>query len=507
MNQLLKVGLILPILIFKGIDASSQQTRRVEILNANSLEIDVSLGEGVRRLIGDVRLKHENVIMFADSARIYDLENMVLAYSNVHFNQGDTLHLYGDFVRYNSQTRMAEIRENVILKDRKTTLNTSYLDFDLNRNVGFYPKGGTIQTTNSKLESTRGYYFTREKNFYFSENVILTHPDYTIYSDTLKYNTVSEIAYFYGPTKIINKDLYSFAERGWYNQKTDQLQFNQNAYIIKESQTLKADSIFYDRKKEFGKAINRVEVIDTTENVILKGNYALFYRNPENMMITGRAEFIQVTDGDSLFLHADTLRSFKPAGEEYRIMKAFYGVKFFKSDMQGKCDSLVYNFSDSVIKMFVEPALWFENSQLTSQNINIYTKNRKMHYMHMPTNSFMVSDEGQERFSQIKGKEMFGYFTDGKLSHFNVLGNVETIYYLKEEKNDTEELIGVNKASSQQLIIRIKDNKPDEIVFLTKPEGTLYPPDFLPAKDLILQEFKWLDEMRPKEKNDIFRRN
>lgn len=500
--------LIILILLACGLDLSGQQqSRRVEILNANSLEYDAALGQGVRRLIGDVRLKHEEVIMISDSAHVHDNENMVFAYGNVNFNQGDTIQLFGDYVEYSSRTKLALARGNVKLVDNETTLNTTELDFDMNKNLAIYRKGAVIQNADSKLESRRGYYYTKLKTFYFAKDITITHPDYTIFSDSLKYNTQTEIADFFGPTTITSDDGYSYAEAGWFNQKTNRLEFTKNAYIVNESQILSADTIFYDREIDFGRAFSNIEVTDTIEKVILKGNYGLFYRNPEWMMITGRAQFIQVTDGDSLFLHADTLRSYIPEGEEHRILKAYYGARFFKSDIQGKCDSLVYNFRDSIIHMYVQPVLWFEESQLTSETIHVYTKNRKMDYMHMPSQAFMVSDEGNERFNQVKGREMFGYFREGKLDHFHVIGNVETIYYLKEEKaNGLEELIGVNKASSQQLIIRVKDNKPDEIVFITKPEGTLYPPDYLEPTELRLQEFTWLEEIRPKDRNDIFRR-
>ncbi len=484
-----------------------QQSRRVEILNANSLEYDASLGEGVRRLIGDVRLKHEDVIMISDSAHIHDNENMVFAFGNVNFNQGDTLQLSGDYVEYSSRTRLAAVKRKVRLANNQTTLTTDELDFDLNRNLAIYNKGAVIENADSKLESRRGYYFTKLKTFYFAHDITIKHPDYTIFSDSLKYNVQTEIADFLGPTTITSEDGFSYAEAGWFNQKTNQLKFTKNAYVVNESQILKADTVFYDREVDFGRAFSNIEVNDTVEKVILKGDYGIFYREPEWMMITGRSEFIQVTDGDSLFLHADTLKSFIPQGEEFRILKAWYGTRFFKSDIQGKCDSLVYDFRDSAIHMHVKPVLWFEGSQITAERITIYTKNRKTDYMHLPSKAFMVSDEGENRFNQVKGREMFGYFREGKLDHFHVIGNVETIYYLKEEKKDgREELIGVNKASSQQLLIRIKDNKPDEIVFITKPEGTLYPPDYLQPADLLLQEFSWLEEIRPKGRNDIFRR-
>ncbi len=507
MYRNLKISISILFILGIGLEALNQQpARRVEVLHANSLEYDISLGEGVRRLIGDVRIRHDDVYMSSDSAHIHELENLVLAYGNVHFNQGDTIHLYGDFVQYNGFTRLGEVRNNVRLVDKETTLTSPQLDFDLNRNLVIFSQGAIIQNAESRLESLRGYYFTRENDFFFSENVVVTHPDYKIYSDSLQFNTESEIITFHGPTRITSDDFNSYSEKGWYNQKTDQIKFVQNASIVNESQILRGDSIFYDRAGEFGRAINQVVVRDTIENILLKGNFLQFYRSPERMMITGQAEFIQVTDGDSLFLHADTLRSVTPEGEDYRILKAYNNARFFKSDIQGKCDSLVYNFRDSIIHMFVEPVLWFENSQLTAYTIHLYTKNRKMDYMHMPSDAFMVSYEGNGMFNQVKGKELSGYFNEGRLSHFIVTGNVETIYYIFEETENTEELIGVNKASSQQLVIRIKDNKPEEIVFLASPEGTLYPPGYLSEQEVLLQEFKWFDEIRPKNRKDIFRR-
>lgn len=507
MNQLYRFAIILLIPLFLGDNASGQPPqRRVEILFANSLEYDSSLGESVRRLIGDVRLRHEGVIMNSDSAWLYDLENIVLAYGNVHFNQGDTLHLYGDFVRYSGDTKMAEVRGNVKLVDKETTLTTTMLDFDLNRSVGYYPEYGLITNNDNKLESLRGYYYTREKTFYFSREVVITNPEYTIYSDTLKYNTETEIAEFFGPTTIVGEELFAYTELGWYDQKTDRLLFLENSYIINDTQILKGDSLYYDRVIDFGEAKRNVEIRDTLDNVILKGEFATLFRDPERIMITNRAEFIQISDEDSLFLHADTLRSVIPAGEDYRILKAWYGARFFRADLQGKCDSLIYSFQDSVIHMYTQPVLWFEDSQLSSDTINIFTKNKKIDHMHMPSNSFMVSDEGEDRYSQVKGRELFGYFIDGKLDHLHMIGNVETIYFLKEEKEDKEELIGVNKAISQQLIIRIKDNKPDEIVFISNPEGTLYPPDYLSKPEMILDGFIWQQEIRPKSREDIFRR-
>ncbi len=538
----------------------------VRILNAESMEAPFpGMNSDGIRLLGNVRLMHEEVHMHCDSAHRYSARNVVHAFGNVHINQGDTLHLYGDHLIYYGDRRFAEVRGNVILMDGETTLKTQRLDFDLERNYSYYPEQGVVLSGDNKLESRRGYYYSDDKLFYFRENVVITNPDYTIRSDTLMYNTETEVVYFLGPTTILGEDTDIYCENGWYNTITDISQFNENARVRNNNQSLSADSIFYDNSRGYGKAFLNIEIIDTVENMTIHGHYAWFNRNPEEMLITDRALLIQMTENDTLYVHADTLRSWMQAAppvpepveervipeeeetvappveepeipmppltetdtatapplpeESYpepppddskiqedsdtvRVLVAYYGARLFGNQMQGKCDSLYYNMRDSVIHMFGDPVLWSDESQLSAELMEIHLKEDEVDYIVMTNSSFIVSEEQPGLYNQIKGTNVVGFFRGGELYRVNVTGNAETLYY----PVDDEEIIGINKAVSASLVIFMKENKPDRIRFLNRVESVLYPLDDLQGEERLLPNFRWLDDIRPKNRDDVFRR-
>ncbi|UCG26658.1 MAG: organic solvent tolerance protein OstA, partial [Bacteroidales bacterium] len=251
----------------------------------------------------------------------------------------------------------------------------------------------------------------------------------------------------------------------------------------------------------FGKAFHNVEVHDSSQNAILKGNYATYHQNPESAMITDSALFIQYSEGDSLFVHADTLSSETDSTGSYKIMRAYYRVKLFKEDLQGKCDSLSYSYSDSVIQLHKNPVLWSDENQLTADTIKIHTRARHVDYIEMQKSAYIISQEDSMRFNQIKGKDMIGYFRNDQLYRINVTGNGQTIYYVKEN----DEIIGVNKAESSNIIIYLKDKEIQSISLISNPDGILNPPDEIPLTELRLKDFVWHDMNRPKTKRDIFR--
>ena len=452
------------------------------------------------KYIGHVIFRQDEVLMHCDSAYFFTEENSVTAFHHIHIEQGDTLDLYGDFLTYNGNERLAEITENVKLIDRENILTTNNLDYNLRSNIGYYINGGKIRNGENDLESDIGFYYSNLKLFHFRDSVIIHNPDYTIYADTLKYNTVTEVAYFLGPTEIIGQDNYIYCENGWYDTKNNIAQFNENAYLVSEGQYLKGDSLYYERETGLGKAFDNVELFDSSQNIILTGKNAIYYEEPEYAMLTDSAQFMQISDEDTLYFHADTLESVLDSTGLKKIMKAYYKVKIFREDMQGKCDSLVYLESDSVFQLYGEPVLWSEENQLTAGHIDLHLANKKTNYIDMISSSFIISQSDSIRFDQIKGKNMTGYFINNRLVRVEVKGNGQTIYYAK----DQEELIGINRAESSDLIIYLKNNKIDRINLILAPKATLYPPDDTENIETILKGFIWLEKFRPASKEDIF---
>ncbi|MFW5820073.1 MAG: OstA-like protein [Bacteroidota bacterium] len=481
---------------------TGQEVKQIEI-NADYIEFDSDLGTGAKRLLGNVRFMHEDILMTCDSAWYFSEENMVESFSNVHLWQGDTLDLYGDYLRYSGNNKMANVRNNVVLIDNENRLTTDYIDHDFGNDLAYYLDGGRIINGDNTLVSKQGYYYTREKLFFFKDSVVVINPDYTMYSDTLKYNTITEVAYFLGPTDIISDENYIYCENGWYDTQNNISQFNKNAYLQNEGQILKGDSIYYNRKTGLGKAFKNVLLEDTTENMILQGEIAIYNEQTEYAMLTDSALMIQVEKGDTLFIHADTLLSIPDTIPEKRLLKAFYHVKFFREDIQGKCDSLVYTDVDSVFHFFGDPVLWSDENQLSAEKIEIYTKNQQLDRLEMINAAFIISFEDSTKFNQIKGRNMTGYIIANQLRRITVDGNSQSIYYAKEE----EDYIGVNKAESSNLEISFSDNKINKILFKPNTDGTFFPIQKFPSTEAKFEGFRWYEEYRPRNRNDVFRWN
>lgn len=501
LNSLNKARFILSLLIcLLHFPVEAQQIRQIEILNADITEYDNSLAIQANRLIGNVQFQHEDLLMNCDSAHYYPSTNTLDAFSRVHLWRKDSLQLNGDFLRYNGNQRTANVRREVVLIDKETILKTEHIDYDLNKDIGLFINGGNIDNGNNNIKSVQGLYYAKEKLIFFKDSVVVTNPDYIIYCDTLKYDTSTEIAYFLGPTEIISDTNLIYCENGWYDTQNNISRFSRNAYLQTESRLLKGDSLYYERETGYGQAQNNVELIDSLQNVILMGNYAIYNEHTGYAMMTDRAVMIQIDNMDSLFIHADTLRMNQDTVPDFRIIKAYRHVKIFRHDLQGKCDSLVYTDVDSVFRFFGEPVLWTEDNQLTAEFITIHTANRNMDKIELNNTSFIISMEDSTRFNQIKGRDMEGFFVKNELSRIDVNGNGQTLYFAR----DGDELIGVNKAASANLVIFLKDRRIDRILFLNQPDATYLPIEKITAAEERLENFKWYGNFRPVVKEDIF---
>lgn len=478
----------------------SQKVTKIDLVSANSLEFDKRYGSDVRRLIGSVVLKHDDTYLYCDSAYLYE-SNSVDAYGSVRITSS-SVNIKSAVLNYDGNTKTAQLHKDVILTDGQMTLHTEYLTYNTRSNIGNYSTGGKITTPENTLTSIIGYYYANDKQFFFKNNVVLVNPRYTMKSDTLMYNTGTEVSYFYGPTTIVSKENIIYCENGWYDSQKDVAQFNKHAYFENKEQKISGDSLYYDRLKGFGKAFDNITIKDSVQKIILKGDYAEYHEKIGKTMITRKALLIQEIDKDSMFLHADTLKAFFDTTGAGKTLYAYNHAKFFKSDLQGVGDSIVYAFKDSTIYMYTKPMLWTDKNQLSADTIYIFLQKNEIKQMNLYNSSFIVSKDDSIRFNQIKGKNLTGHFYNNELKKIDVFGNGETIYYVRDDKNA---LIGVNKAVAENLSIFIEENKVHAITFRSKPEATLYPEKDLSESDVKLKNFKWEENARPACKEDVLK--
>lgn len=494
------------ILAFIADPVFSQEKRRIDIEQAAVLESNENIVANAQRLLGSdsvqVRIRHNDVLMWCDSAYSYTNTNLVDAFGNVHINQGDTIHLRARMIKYDGDRSFARAIGNVRLENKTTTLYTDTLDYDLSQNIGYYNHNGKIVDSTNVLTSVIGRYHVDEDIVWFFRDVEGHNENYELNSDTVRYNTVSGLFYIQGPTTIRDSLNTIYAEDGWYDSQTGEAQLLKNPLVYNETQQLKGDHIDYNRNIGYGKAQGFVEIIDFDNNIIVKGMKAWYDEINEIAYMTDSAVFILINKEDSLFLHADTLKTLPDTIADEKIIKAYYGVRFFREDMQGKCDSLVYFSRDSTVQMFAEPVLWSEAHQLLADLIEMKTRTDAPDELILTNNSFIISQQDSVMFDQVKGRNMIGYIVENQLRKINVDGNGQTIYYAR----DKEEIIGLNRMESSKIYITFEEGKISRIGFDSAPEGKLTPLKQLKEEERRLAGFDWKEGIRPRDRNDIFRR-
>lgn len=484
-----------------------QGKKRIDLKHADYdyIERDKLTGKDWHRLIGNVDLHHNEIKMNCDSAHFFPDKNQVIAFNKIHINQGDTLNIYGNYLFYDGFTEKAILNENVELIDKETHLFTNSVNYDVRNQIAQYLDSGRIINGENKLTSKIGIYYASDNLFHFKDSVKIVNPHYVMTADTMDYNTKTETAIFTGPSEMKGDSIYLYCERGWYDTKNNVADIWKNAIIDNKKQVVSGDSIIYDKNSGYGQSFGNTCIKDTTENIIVDGDYVWYYKKPERFLSTDSAMFVQVSGKDSLFLHADTISAVTAtdsAGKEYRLVRAYYGCRIFSKDLQAKCDSLSYSTQDSVIRLYNYPVLWSAENQLTSDTMAIYTKNRKTDRMELYYSAFVVSQVDSMRFNQIKGRTLTGYFKNNELYRINIQGNGESIYYLV----DGEEIVGKNSTRCASIDIFVNKGKINEIYERQSPEGTIDPPSISKSDNPRLPGFNWFDELRPKKVADIFKR-
>lgn len=489
---------------FLALNAQEKKGKKINIRQADKGYYSKS--EGKNRLIGEVIFEHEGALMYCDSAWLFSVENRIKAFRNVKVNQGDTLFLTGDYLEYSGDTKLAIVTgKEVILRDPEMTLLTDRLELNRKTNLAYYYTGGKVTNDENTLTSGKGFYNSNTKLFSFKDSVVLVNPRYTMYSDTLDYHSEDRISYFRGPSTIISDSSKIYCENGRYNTILNIAQFNKNAFIYDGPKYLTGDSLYYEKAEEYGEAFGHVLIHDTIENYLIRGDYGEYFGLSDSAYVTKEPLYSVVDEsGDSLHVHGDTLYSHvvrDSLGQKNRQVLIYYDVRFFRSDMQGKCDSLSYSAADSTFRMYRLPVVWNDSTQITGDTIYLLNKNNAPDSLKVLGNAFMISQSDSLHINQIKGRKMLGKFIEKELRRVFVNGNAQTVYYPMEEDGT---YIGMNRTLSSGIIIYLKDSELKKITDLKKSEGKMHPMDQIPADQKVLEGFNSRFKERPKSRIDLY---
>lgn len=446
-------------------------------------------------LKGEVHIRHDSTHFYCDSAYYYEKRNSFDAFQNVHIKVNDSVDMYSRTMKYNGDTRFAEFFDEVRLMDDSTLLETQYMTYDRDLHLACYPHQGVTTRGDKKLVSEIGFYRDDLKELRFFKQVEVTSPKYQMYTDTLYYNTRIEKMWFQGPTTIVNKDNRMEGTHGYYLTQRDVAYLDEHPVMYNETQTMTADSMRYDRRLGFAKAMNNIQMTDTSYKVILRGQYAELWEKTGFSFATDSAYAVYYDGGDSLFITSDTMfYHFKTELNQEEKIIGRRQVRFFKSDMQGRCDTITYDMADSTIRMRVAPVLWANDAQMTAERIDIKITNHAIDSLFQRGNAFIISRDSIEGYNQINGANMISKFTDGAIHHVKVTGDAKVISWLRE---DDGSLIGINKSSSKNMRVEMKDKSISLVRYYQNINEALYPEKDLKESDRYLDGFLWREEERP----------
>lgn len=473
---------------------------KVYLIHSNTLSFDKAVKPDAQILNGDVCFRHDSSYMYCDSAYFFEQTNSLEAFSNVRMEQGDTLFVYGDYLFYDGNTQVAYLRENVRMENGQVTLFTDSLNYERIPNIGYYFEGGLIVDSLNQLSSFYGQYSPETKLAVFNDSVQVENPDFTLYSDTLHYDTESKVATILGPSVIVSDSGTIHTSRGWYDTVNNTSLLLDQSQVESGEKILIGDSIFYNRDTGMGEVYGNMSLIDTAQHVTLQGEYGYYNEQTGYAFATDSARFLEYSQGDTLFLHADTLQMVT-VDSVYREIKAYYGVRFYRIDMQGVCDSMQFNTRDSVLYMYTEPVLWNEQYQLYGDTIAIYMNDSTIEYAHVIQFAFAAQHVDSSYYNQLKGNDLKAYFEGQAVHQIDVAGNAESIFYPLEKDGAK---VGMNETKSGFLTIWVKDNKLDKLKIWPSPVGSMTPiPDLKPDQKM-LKDFYWFDYLRPKNRDDIY---
>lgn len=515
--------------------ADTTSKKKIIIINAERLNYQKIDSAEYQSAAGKVIIQQESTLFYGDSVVLNKTRNMLEAFGHVHINDNDSIHTYSDYLRYLGNEKKAYLKGNVKLTDGKGTLTTPDLDYDLNTHIGIYTKNGKVVSEKSVLTSKEGFYYGETKDVYFKKDVVLVNPDYTVTTDTLLFNTYTNVATFTVPTVIRSGEKRKiFTSDGYYDLKNKKAYFGKRPHIEDSTTILDANEVATNDSTKESEASGNVVYKDTAQGVTIFSNNLKNNGSQSSFLATQKPVMVIKQNTDSIYLAADTLFSAKlsnlrkfrsipvildslPANDSIivlsdsakarqdsardRFVEAYYNVKIFSDSLQAVGDSLFYSSEDSAFRLFKDPVVWSRESQVSGDTIYLFTLNKKPKRIYVFENAISIQKVGPDYYNQVKGRTINGYFINGEMDYIRAKGNSESIYYAQD---DSSKFIGVNQATADIIDMYFAERQAQKVIFRSSLVGTSYPMRQIDPAEMRLRNFKWLDTRRPKTKYDLF---
>ena len=498
-------------LLFLAMPGWAKEESRIYLLHSDRLYHDTQIDAKAQILVGNVQFRHDEVLMYCDSALFYEASNSLDAFGNVRMVQGDTLSLAGDVLYYNGLDKLAKVRNNVVLVHGQMTLYTDSLDYDRLYNVGYFFEGGNLITKDNDLKSDWGEYHPETKVAVFNYNVQMVSPPSpqeartVLLTDTLYYNTETSVANARGPSTIDDGDCHIYTEMGYMNSKNNDMTLLNRSEMSNIGKKLIGDSIVWNSVDSIGEAFGNVVYTDLLNNNAMTGNYCYYDDRIGYTLGTDSACIMDFSQGaDTMYMHADSIKMYTfniKTDSVYRIMYAHNHVRMYRADIQGVCDSLIYHTGDSVMIMYKDPIIWTGSQQLLGEEIQAFMNDSTIDSIYVLRQTLSCERIDDRHYNQVAGHEMHSYMKDGELEMTHVIGNVIVNYY---PFDDDSLMVAMNHIESTEMKMFMGENRKLKKIWMPAANGTFYPLPMIPSNLRFLENFQWFDYVRPLNPQDIY---
>lgn len=468
---------------------------------------------------GHVKFRQGATWMYCDSAWYFPVQNRLNAFGHVRMEQGDTLFVYGHRLNYDGMQRIADLKggptqRKATLKNRKVTLTTDSLTYDLSRELGWYDCGGELRDDVNTLTSSYGQYSpaTKEAEFFHNVDLVNRKDGYTMQTDTLYYNTDTHLARIESRTRITGKNDTIYTHTGSYNTVTGQAQLTSRSMIMHRDSvgnvvTLEGDSIIYEKElkrsrayayRDARKLASPMILTDTAHRTRLIGGYGSYDGVLKEAVAADYPLLIEYSQGDTIFLRADTIRSrvLKDTIGEYKTAQAYRRARVFRQDIQGIADSISYSGRDSLLQMYYRSVIWNGPRQVSGNQIAVHLNDSTSDWALLPAGGLVMEKIEKDFYNQLSGKKIHANFLKGTLADLSVEGNVMAVFLPQDADSTYSKLV---KAESSFMTVEMDTTRQlKKMKMWPEVNGTVSPLSKVSAADKLLPDAAWLESVRPR---------
>ncbi|MDR6487649.1 lipopolysaccharide export system protein LptA [Chryseobacterium vietnamense] len=492
---------------------------KVKIIHADEIKKNPEKYDGNQYFTGNVQIEHQGSILTADEVVLYNEENFVKAIGNTRLQNTDGSVITAGEMEYDANTQKGVARKNVVLTDPKQTIKTDILYYDRLANQAYFNTGGTISDGQNVTYAKVGTYFLNTRVVDLTGNVKIETPQYTIEGPNIKQNQNTKIADFLGPTTITSKTNPRnriYTEKGTYKMDSKEAYLTKNSRIFYNEKILTGDDMYYNQISGFGKATGNVTLDDPIERRYIKGGYGEIFEKKDSAMMTKNPYAVKVMEKDSIYFAAEKIISYqRPDTLDIKIKKsylrAFKKARIFKSNAQGRADSIAFNETDGIMHMYTNPILWSGEKQVTGDKVEAYfnTKTEDIDSLKVIGNAFAISKVDsltlKDEFNQVKGKFMTVYYEKNAIKEARVVGNAQSIVYVDDTDQETKmpERIGITLSTCGIIGALFEERALQIISCSIGAASDTYPMSMIEPSKRKFPDFNWNTKDRIRKWQDI----